>query len=71
MVLAVQITIVIPQLQLIDKWSMSLVSSRSFVGSKDADQGQYWVVRVIGYVRVAFCALNVKSQCLWAVVQNG
>ena len=36
-------------------------------------QGQYWIVRYsweLGYVRVAFGALNVESQCSWAVVQN-
>ena len=37
---------------------------------KDASQGQYWIVRDMDYVRVAFGALNVKSQCSWAVEQN-
>ena len=37
---------------------------------KDASQGQYWIVREMGYVRVAFGALNVQSQCSWAVVLN-
>ena len=37
---------------------------------KDANQGQYWIVHEMGYVRVAFGALYVESQCSWAVVQN-
>ena len=31
---------------------------------------QYWIVRDMGYVRVAFGALYVESQCSLAVVQN-
>ena len=37
---------------------------------KDASQGQYRIVREMGYVRVAFGALTVESQCSWAVVQS-
>ena len=37
---------------------------------KDASQDQYWIVRERGYVPVVFGALNVESQCSWAVVQN-
>ena len=37
---------------------------------KDASQDQDWIVRERGYVCVVFGALNVESQCSWAVVQN-
>ena len=37
---------------------------------KDASQGQYWIVREMGYVRVASGALHVEGLCSWAVVQN-
>ena len=40
------------------------------VWGKDASQGQYRIVREMGYVCVAFGALNVEGMCSWAVVQN-
>ena len=70
MVQSVQKTIEILQLQYIDK-VVDVPGVISVVcWGKDANQGQYWIVREMGYVRVAFGALNVESQCLWAVVQN-
>ena len=70
MVLSVQKTIEILQFQYIDK-VVDVPGVISVVcWGKDASQDQYWIVRERGYVRVVFGALNVESQCSWAVVQN-
>ena len=69
MVQSVQKTIEILQLQYIDK-VVDVPGVISVVcWGKDASQGQFGSCEM-GYVRVAFDAFNVESQCSWARVQN-
>ena len=67
----VQLVRYFPQVQFLDKVDdCPLLSVLVVCWGNDASQGQYWIVREMGYVRVAFGALHVVCQCSWAVVQN-